>query len=64
MVQIVIDNAKNYVFVGKILMERHPYIFWTPCATHCIDLMLEDLGKLSWIKKNYRAKNKCMQIHI
>ena len=32
-------------------MERHPHIFWTPCAAHCIDLMLEDLGKLPWLKE-------------
>ncbi|RDX66289.1 hypothetical protein CR513_54956, partial [Mucuna pruriens] len=25
--------------------------FWTPCASHCIDLMLEDIGKLP----NHRA---------
>ena len=50
-VQIVTDNAANYVAAGKLLMERHPHIFWTPCAAHCIDLMLEDLGKLPWIKK-------------
>ena len=50
-VQIVTDNAANYVAARKLLMERHPHIFWTPCAAHCIDLMLEDLGKLPWIKK-------------
>lgn len=22
-------------------------MFWTPCAVHCIDLMLEDIGKIS-----------------
>jgi len=49
-VQIVTDNAANYVAAGKLLMERHPHLFWTPCAAHCIDLMLEDLGKLPWIK--------------
>jgi hypothetical protein len=49
-VQIVTDNAANYVAAGKLLMERHPHLFWTPCAAHCIDLMLEDIGKLPWIK--------------
>ena len=28
---------------------RCPTIFWTSCAAHCIDLMLEDIGKLHWI---------------
>eukprot|EP00253_Pinus_taeda_P012325 PITA_12325 len=50
-VQVITDNATNYVFVGKRLMERHPTLFWTPCATNCLDLLLEDMGKLSFIKE-------------
>eukprot|EP00253_Pinus_taeda_P017244 PITA_17244 len=50
-VQVVTDNAANYVSVGKMLMERHPTLFWTPCAAHCLDLLLEDMGKLSFIKE-------------
>lgn len=26
-------------------------MFWTPCAAHCIDLMLEDIGKIDKVKK-------------
>src|ERR1043165_5721355 len=26
-------------------------MFWTPCAAHCIDLMLEDIGKIPKVKK-------------
>jgi len=32
-------------------MQNKPHIFWTPCAAHCIDLMLEDIGKIPRIKK-------------
>jgi hypothetical protein len=32
-------------------MQRYPSLHWSPCAAHCIDLMLEDMGKLSWIKE-------------
>lgn len=49
-VQVITNNAANYVVVGKMLMERHLTLFWTPCATHCIDLMLEDIGKFSFVK--------------
>lgn len=63
-VQVVTDNAANYVAAGKLLMERHPTIFWTPCAAHCIDLMLEDLGKLPWIKTCVEAaKNVCKFVY-
>ena len=49
-VQVVIDNASNYVLARKMLEEKHKTIFWTPCVAHCIDLMLEDTGKQEWIK--------------
>ena len=50
-VQVITDNGSNYVLAGKLLEEKRPKIYWTPCAAHCIDLMLEDIGKLSKIKK-------------
>eukprot|EP00253_Pinus_taeda_P032126 PITA_32126 len=50
-VQVITDNAANYVSAGRMFMERHPTLFWTPCAAHCLDLLLEDMGKLSFIKE-------------
>ncbi|XP_062229978.1 uncharacterized protein LOC133927517 [Phragmites australis] len=50
-VQVVTDNGANYKVAGKLLMERFPTLFWTPCAAHCLDLMLEDVGKLKAFKK-------------
>ncbi|XP_031091572.1 uncharacterized protein LOC115996475 [Ipomoea triloba] len=49
-VQIVTDNGANYKAAGRLLEERIPTLFWTPCATHCLDLMLEDIGKLAEFK--------------
>ncbi len=49
-VQVITDNAANYVVVGKMFMERHPTLFWTPCAAHCIDLMLEDIENIPFVK--------------
>jgi len=48
-VQIFTDNAANYIAIGRLFEIRHPTIFWTYCVAHCIDLMLEDIGKLHWI---------------
>eukprot|EP00253_Pinus_taeda_P003982 PITA_03982 len=50
-VQVITDNVANYVSFGRMLMVRHPTLFWTPCAVHCLDLLLEDMGKLSFIKE-------------
>ncbi|XP_058009419.1 uncharacterized protein LOC131183187 [Hevea brasiliensis] len=45
-VQVVTDNASNCVLIGKLLETKCPYLYWTPCAAHCLDLMLEDIGKI------------------
>jgi hypothetical protein len=50
-VQIVTDNGANYKAAGLSLMEDYPNLFWTPCAEHCIDLMMADIGKLSHVTK-------------
>ena len=44
-VQIVTDNAVNYKDVGALLMAKRARLYWTLCAAHCIDLMLEDFEK-------------------
>ena len=45
------DNGANYKAAGKILMDRIPKLFWSPCAAHCLDLMLEEIGNLKAFKK-------------
>ena len=50
-VQVITDNASNYVAASKLLEDKHPTIWWTPCAAHCLDLMLEDIGKIEWVRK-------------
>eukprot|EP00267_Zea_mays_P047468 XP_020399931.1 uncharacterized protein LOC109942393 [Zea mays] len=50
-VQVITDNGANYKATGRILMERFPSLFWSPCAAHCLDLMLEDIGNLKEFKK-------------
>ncbi|KAL6312068.1 hypothetical protein AAG906_027275 [Vitis piasezkii] len=47
-VQVITDDASNYVNVGMRLMEEMRRLWWTPSAAHCIDLMLEDIGKLNF----------------
>ena len=44
-IQIVTDNAANYKAVVDLLMQKRKKLYWTPCAAHCIDLMLEDFEK-------------------
>ena len=45
--QVITDNGTPCRTLGEILIQRRPHIFWTPCAAHCIDLILMDIKKLS-----------------
>ncbi|KAL4199150.1 hypothetical protein AMTRI_Chr03g49760 [Amborella trichopoda] len=45
-VQVVTDNAANYRKADLLLMES----YWTPCAAHCVNLMLKEIGKLRRVK--------------
>ena len=56
-VQVITDNAANYVAADTMLMDRHPTLFWTPCATHCIDLILEDMGKIQFTLEEISTQN-------
>ncbi|XP_072090528.1 uncharacterized protein [Arachis hypogaea] len=46
---LVTDNAANYVSAGKLIHEKYPNIFWSPCAAHCINLILKDIASLPHI---------------
>lgn len=32
---------------------KYPHLYWSPCAAHCIDLIFEDIFKISILKKTY-----------
>ena len=51
MVQVVTDNASNCRRMGRLLEAEFPTIVWTPCASHCLDLLMEDVAKLGWVKR-------------
>ena len=50
-VQIVTDNETSFKVVGMLLMEKRRHLLWSPCTTHCIDLMLEDIRSIKQIKE-------------
>ena len=50
-VQVVTDNEASFKAAGMLLMEKRKHLFWSPCAAHCIDLMLEDIGNMKQIKE-------------
>ena len=48
-VHMVTDNASNNKAVGRLLCERYPDISWSPCAAHCLNLILKDIAKMSHV---------------
>ncbi|WZZ77530.1 hypothetical protein YC2023_098102 [Brassica napus] len=50
-VHLVTDNAPNYKASGRLLAERYPNISWSPCAAHCMNLILEDVGNMPNVKE-------------
>ncbi|XP_020195159.1 uncharacterized protein [Aegilops tauschii subsp. strangulata] len=45
-VQVVKDNASNNMGAKEMLKGKWPKIFWSSCATHTLNLMVEAIGKL------------------
>lgn len=63
-VQVVTDSVSAYIVAGDLLMKKRKKLFWSSCATHCIDLILHDIGELPiftfTIKK---GKEVCIYIY-
>jgi hypothetical protein len=49
-VQVVTDNAANNMAAKDMLYVKRPNLFWTSCATHTINLVLEGIGKMRKFK--------------
>ncbi|XP_074337736.1 uncharacterized protein LOC141674935 [Apium graveolens] len=58
-VQVVTDNGANYKLARQILEIRMPTLFWTPYDAYCVDLMLEDIGKIPAFKKTINQARIC-----
>ncbi|XP_070031283.1 uncharacterized protein [Nicotiana tomentosiformis] len=44
-VQVVTDNASENVKAGGMVEGAYKNVYWTPCAAHCINLILGDIFK-------------------
>ncbi len=48
-IQVVTDSAVVCKAAGRLVEQEFSWIMWTPCTPHCLDLLLEDVGKLPWV---------------
>ncbi|KAF5475635.1 hypothetical protein F2P56_007424 [Juglans regia] len=44
LVQFITNNDASYKAAGKKLQQKYGSFYWSPCAAHCIDLMLENFS--------------------
>ncbi|CAI5522838.1 unnamed protein product [Closterium sp. Naga37s-1] len=45
------DGGSNYVAACKLLHKKYPHIEIVPCATHVLDLPMEDIGGMDWAQE-------------
>ena len=48
-VHMVTDNAVNYVAARRLISQKYKHINWSPCATHCLNLIFKDICKLDCV---------------
>ena len=46
-VHMVTDNAAAYKLAVSKLHEKYSNIYWSPCAAHCLNLILKDICSMS-----------------
>ncbi|XVE88841.1 hypothetical protein DITRI_Ditri19aG0101300 [Diplodiscus trichospermus] len=60
-VQIVTDNEDAMKAGGKKLMDEFPHLYWIAYSAHCINLILEYIGKRKRIAKVVEQAKKITQ---
>ncbi|XP_052107488.1 uncharacterized protein LOC127740515 [Arachis duranensis] len=45
----ITDNAANYVAAGRLISKKFENIHWSPCAAHCLNLILKDISSMPHI---------------
>ncbi|KAL3753580.1 hypothetical protein ACJRO7_000913 [Eucalyptus globulus] len=48
-VQVITDSTASYIYAGRLLMDKYSSLFWSPCASYCVNKMLEDMSKEGWV---------------
>ncbi|KAK4273662.1 hypothetical protein QN277_017008 [Acacia crassicarpa] len=47
--QVITPGEEQYAVAGRQLTDTFPTLYWSPSASYCIDLILEDFGNIEWI---------------
>lgn len=71
-IQIVTENVANYIATGRLLEQEFHTLHWSSCTTHCLNLMLQNIGKLHEVndvvlhvaKITKDTFNHCYALHL
>lgn len=50
-VQIIMDSSFNYTGIANHILQNYGTIFVTPCASQCLNLILEEFSKVDWVNR-------------
>ncbi|WOH13928.1 hypothetical protein DCAR_0933441 [Daucus carota subsp. sativus] len=62
-IQVVTDNATNNFVAARFLKQKRPRIFWSACAAHTLNLVLEAIGMFN-LNKCVIDKANSLTIYI
>ncbi|XP_068650976.1 uncharacterized protein [Aristolochia californica] len=63
-VNFVTDCSPSFKTAGKSLMSKYKTFFWSGCASHCVELMLEIIAQMDEVKQTLlKAKRMCQIIY-
>ncbi|XP_028061787.1 uncharacterized protein LOC114265217 [Camellia sinensis] len=48
-VHMVTDNGANYKVAGGLVNATYKFINWSPCAAHCLNLILSEISKMNHV---------------
>lgn len=50
-VQIIVDNYLNCTGIHSHILQNYASIFVSPCASLCLNMILEDFSKVDWVAR-------------
>ena len=56
--QVITGNRSNCVTMGHMLEDEFPTIVWTPCTSHSLNLLIEDIEKDTMGRWGFRNCSK------
>ncbi|GAV88827.1 LOW QUALITY PROTEIN: DUF659 domain-containing protein/Dimer_Tnp_hAT domain-containing protein, partial [Cephalotus follicularis] len=48
-VNMITNNTANYTSARRLLHESYDNIYWSPCAAHCLNLLLKDISSMPYM---------------